>query len=248
MTQTRKTTRFTSMIVTFAILLSLFCIAGMTTANAATERVSLYSASETFSKYGASTYEVFIQTKDNAQDQKVTVHYFYMSTLGWCDTEAEYVTTLGDGSKIWKAYFTSFDCQYAIKYEADGETIWDNNNGNDYTGSDKIGTAPVAADRLFDFSYNLREYQIKAVLQNYAYNKNVFVRYTTDGWNTCNDQALTYNGTNDNGSETWTAAIDLTSVENYSDFEYAICYQVNGTEYWANYFGENYNFNYSIHH
>ena len=223
-TQTRKTSKFTAVLLALTIFFSVLCIAGTTSASAATERVSLYSSGVSFTKYGASTYEVFIQTKDNAANQKVTVHYYYMPTIGWADTEAEYVTTLSDGSKIWKAVFSSFDCQYAIKYEADGETIWDNNNGNDYNGTEKIGTAPVAAERLSGLQYNLNAYQVNAVLQNYAYDKNVFVRYTTDGWNTYNDQQLNYVNTNDNGSETWSTKLSLGTFTDYSDFEYAICY------------------------
>ena len=252
MTKTRKTTRFTSFVLTLAIMLSVFCMAGATTASAATDKVSLYSSGVTFTKYGANTYEIFIQTKDNAQDQQVYVHYFYMSNLDWADAEAEYVATLSDGSKIWKAYLTSFDCKYAIKYVADGVTYWDNNNGNDYNGTEVIGTAPIAVNRRSGFYYNFDNYQINVVLQNYAYEKNVFVRYTTDGWNSYNDQALSYSETNADGTETWTGNIDISSIiaNNYAygDFEYAVCYQVNGTEYWANYFGNNYDINYCIHH
>ena len=95
---------------------------------------------------------------------------------------------------------------------------------------------------------SLRTYQINAVLQNYAYHKNVFVRYTTDGWNSYSDQALGYSKTNADGTETWTTKINIENIADYSDFEYAICYQVNGTEFWANHFGANYNLNFSIHH
>ena len=243
MTKTNKTTKIAAIVLTLAMLLSVFCIAGTASASAATDRVRLYSSNITFTKYGAATYDVYVQTRDNAQNQKVTVHYFYMPSLGWCDAPATYVTTLNDGSKIWKATFSSFACQYAIKYEADGRIIWDNNNGKDYTGSDVVGTAPVAVERL-GYQYNTENYQINAVLQNYAYHKNVFVRYTTDGWKSYQDKALNYVQTNANGSETWSTKVNA----NGSDFQYAICYQVNGTEYWANNFGANYDFSYCIHH
>ena len=247
MTKTNKTTKIAAIVLTLAMLLSVFCIAGTASASAATDRVRLYSSNITFTKYGAATYDVYVQTRDNAQNQKVTVHYFYMPSLGWCDAPATYVTTLNDGSKIWKSTFSSFACQYAIKYEADGETIWDNNNGRDYNGSEVIGAAPVAAESLSSMR-SLRSYQINAVLQNYAYHKNVFVRYTTDGWNSYSDQALGYSQTNADGTETWTTKINIENIADYSDFEYAICYQVNGTEFWANHFGANYDLNFSIHH
>ena len=244
MTTTRKTTKIAAIVLTLAMLVGTFCIAGTVTAGAATDRVSLYSSSVTFAKYGAKSYEVFVQTKDNAYNQKVTVHYSYYDNQSWNDAQATYVTTLSDGSKIWKANFSSFSTKFAIKYEADGETIWDNNNGKDYNGEDVIGVAPVAAERL-GYQYDNSKYQINAVLQNYAYCKNVFVRYTTDGWNSYNDVAMGYNKTNSNGTETWTATVN---AANASNFQYAICYQVNGTEFWANNFGANYGFDFCIHH
>lgn len=246
MTQTRKTTKIAAFVLTLAMLLSAFCIAGTATAGAATDRVSLYSSNVYFSKYGASTYEVFVQTKDNASNQQVFIHYNYMNDTEWKDSEATYVTTLNDGSKIWKATFSSFDTKYAIKYIADGETFWDNNNGKDYNGSETIGVAPVVSQRL-GYQYNKENFKVNAVLQNYAYQKNVFVRYTTDGWKTCKDQALNYSASNNDGTETWTTALNVADNASYTDFQYAICYQVNGQEFWANNFGANYNGNYYIY-
>lgn len=245
MTKTKKTSRIASLVLTFAMLLSVLCIAGTATAGAATDRVSLYSSSVTFSKYGGKTYEVYVQTRDNAYNQKVTIHYNYVDTMGWQDANATYVTTLSDGSKIWRAMFSSFNTQFAIKYEADGQVIWDNNYGRNYNGTEVIGTAPIAAESL-GYQYDNSNYQINAVLQNYAYNKNVFVRYTTDGWRTYQDKALGYNNTNADGTETWTTRVNISGAT--QNFQYAICYQVNGTEFWANNFGANYNYNFCIHH
>ncbi len=217
------TKKIVAMIFAFAIAIGVFFVTSSDIAKAATDKVSLYSSGITYTRHGISSYEVFIKTTDSAVSQKVSVHYLYMPTLGWCDAQAEYVTTLDDGSKIWKANFTSYNGQYAIKYEADGETIWDNNNGNDYYGTEKvIGTAPIAAERLSSLRGTLVGYQINAVLQNYAYDKNVFVRYTTDGWNTYTDQALAYSETNTDGTETWTTKLSLESLQDYKDFEYAI--------------------------
>lgn len=248
MTTTKKSTKIAAIVLTLAMLVSVFCIAGTVSANAAADKVSLYSSSVTFSKYGASTYEIFVQTKDNAADQKVYVHYNYLDGYDWRDAEATYTTTLSDGSKIWKAVFSSYNTKYAIKYVADGNTYWDNNNGNDYDGSNIIGSAPVASQRL-GYQYTpFNGYKVNAVLQNYAYNKEVFVRYTTDGWNFFKDQQLGYSTTNADGTETWTTTLneDLSGL-GINDFQYAICYKVNGNEYWANNFGANYNRSFQIH-
>lgn len=246
MTKTSKATKIAAMILTLAMLCSMFCIIGSATAGAATYRVSLYSLDKTFAKYGADTYDAYIQTRDNAADQQVYVHYNYLDGQSWHDSKATYVATLEDGSKIWKASFSSFNTQFAIKYVADGETFWDNNNGKDYTRTDVLGTAPVVAERL-GYQYDKKAFKVNALLQNYAYNKSVFVRYTTDGWKTSKDQALNYSKTNANGTETWTTTLNLSDYQYAANFEYAICYRVYGTEYWANNFGKNYNGNFQIY-
>lgn len=238
-----KTSRITAIVLTLVMLLGTMSIAGTATAGAATDRVSLYSSSRTFSKYGGSTYEIYVKTNDNANNQKVTIHYNYLDSMDWQDSNAVYVTTLSDGSKIWRSYISSFNCKYAIKYEADGQVIWDNNNGKDYTDADVIGTAPVSVERI-GYQYDKANFQINAVLQNYAYHKNVFVRYTTDGWNSYQDKALGYVQTNANGTETWSTKVNA----NGSNFQYAICYRVNGSEFWANNFGANYDESFYIHH
>jgi hypothetical protein len=247
MTKTKTTKRFAAILLTLAMAFGMFSMIGATSVSAATDKVSLYSLNPTFSKYGGTSFEAYIQTNDSASNQEVYVHYNYMDSMDWQDAKAEYVTTLNDGSKIWKANFSSWNTKFAIKFVADGREYWDNNNGNDYTRNDILGVAPVTSERLGYQLYG-NKFQINAVLQNYAYQKNVYVRYTTDGWNSYNDQALGYDKTNENGTETWTTTLNLPSNMDYSKFEYAICYQVNGTEFWADNFGANYDAYYYIHH
>ena len=246
MKTTAKSTRIVSLVLTVVMLLSVICAMGTVSAGAATDKVSLYSSSVLFSKYAIGHYGVFVQTKDNGSNQKVYIHYNYEKSYAWQDVEATYFTTLNDGSKIWKATFHSISGIYAIKFVSGGREYWDNNNGRDYNGSDKIGVAPVVSERL-GYQYGASNYQINAVLQNYAYHKNVFVRYTTNGWNSYQDKALNYSQTNANGTETWTTYLNLTNMPAHGNFQYAICYQVNGREYWANNFGENYDEYYYIH-
>lgn len=253
MTHTSKaTTKIASVFLIVAMLLGMMCIAGTVSAGAApisaNNRVSLYSANPYFGKYGMTTYEVYIQTRDDCKDPKVYVHYNYMDGQPWRTQEAEFCTYLNDGSKIWKAYFTSFNARYCIKYTAAGVTYWDNNNGRDYTGGNLIENAPIVSERL-GYQYPYQGFMVNALLQNYAYHKNVFVRYTTDGWNTCSDQPMHYAATNDNGTESWTTYLPISGTDASGEgFEYAICYQVNGKEYWANNFGKNYDRTYYIYH
>ena len=107
----------------------------------------------------------------------------------------------------------------------------------------------------FDNYSSTKEYPINAILQNYAYNKNVFVRYTTDNWATYTDKALSYDSTNADGTENWNTTVTVEEGRYYNSdiytaaegFEYAICYQVNGQTYWANNLGSNYDGTYYLH-
>ena len=246
--------RIASILLTIAMILSLVCVAGTVTTGAASAPkpgVSLYSCNPTFSKYGGTTFEVFIQTRNTSNDPKVYVHYRCYNDQPWTDREAEYYTTMSDGSIIWKASFTSWSTKYCLKLVNNGKTYWDNNNGKDYTRDNTIGSAPIFAKRLVYQYGGWSDFRIDAVLQNYAYHKNVFVRYTTNGWKSHHDVAMHYSETNDDKTETWTASIPfrVSYSDNYNtdDFEYAICYRVNGKEYWANYFGDNFGYYYYIH-
>lgn len=246
MTKTHRTTKIAALVLTFIMLFSVVCIAGTASVGAATEKaVSLYSAGKVFSKYGNTSFEVFVKTTHVARTQSVIVHYHYLSGE-WRDAKAECIKTFDDGSKIWKANFNSYDCVYAIRYQGDAFVEWDNNNGKDYSYYDVIGPGAAVGSERLHYQYDSGNYRINAVLQNYAYHKEVFVRFTTDGWKSFKDQPLSYNKTNDNGTETWTTYVD-TSNSNYNDFQYAICYKVNGSEFWANNHGQNYDMSYCIH-
>ena len=228
-----------SAVLAVSILMSFFVLFANLKVNAATDRVSMYSTGLTFSKYGMSTREIFVQTNDSASDQHVYIHYNYMDGQDWRDEEATYVTTLSDGAKIWKATVTSYNLQYAIKYVADGQTFWDNNNNQNYS-SEEIGVAPIAVRRgSYPYTSYDNTYKIDVLLKNYGYEKNVQVRYTQDNWATYSDVPLSYSSTNSDGTELWSVTLNLDD-RGTSNFQYCVYYQVNGQTYWANYFGQNY--------
>ena len=249
MAKTKKSTRIASIVLTFVMLLSVLCVAGTATASAATDKVSMYSSSVLFTKYTINHYEVFVKTNDNGANQKVFIHYNYIKNEAWQDVAAEYYTTLSDGSKIWRATFHSMSGLYAIRFESNGRVYWDNNNNANYTNSDRLGVAPIVSERIgYQYlGHGSNGYQVNALLQNYAYHKNVFVRYTVNGWQSYTDKALTYSQSNGNNTETWTTTLNINGMPEHGKFQYAICYQVNGREYWANNFGANYDEYYYIH-
>lgn len=233
-----------SAMLALTLLMSFLALFANVQVSAATDRVSMYSISTYFSKYGMSSREIYVQTKDNASNQHVYIHYNYLDGEEWHDEEATYVTTLSDGSKIWKANFTSFNGKYAIRYEADGQVFWDNNNGNDYE-YEKIGSAPIAVKRIGS-QYRERGYEVDVVLKNFAYQKNVQIRYTTDNWATYTDAPMSFVSMNDDGTENWTGLADI-NYRLFGDIEYCVYYEVNGQTYWANNFGQNYDSGYRVH-
>ena len=248
MTKTHKLKKSVSLALAFTMLLSLFCIMSKTNVGAVTDKVSMYSSDVTFVKYGMVTRNIYIKTTDNASSQQVYVHYNYMSGEEWRDKQAEYFTTLSDGSKIFKASITSFKDEYAIKYISDGNEYWDNNNGNNYH-NEVIGSAPITVRRDYSQSTSFdSQYTVNVVLQNFGYEKDVKVRYTEDNWATHQDVAMHYVSTNDDGTELWTVTLNVndSSLEN---FEFCAYYynSSNNQTYWANNFGQNYDSSYHVY-
>lgn len=243
MTKTSSAKKVISIVTVLSILVCMFTMLSGVSANAATDKVSMYSTEIYFSKYGMTGTNVYVQTKDNASNQKVTVHYNYLKGQAWKDADAEYVKTLDDGSKIWKAYITSYNTEYAIKYVGDGKTTWDNNNGKNYK-LEALGVAPITVNRGGYFYSDFCS--VSATLQNYAYHKTVKVRYTTNNWASYKDLDLKYDNTNANGTENWSTTIYDKTLK-ADGFQYCVYYTVNGQTYWANNFGANYDASYRVY-
>ncbi|KJH42536.1 putative phosphatase regulatory subunit [Dictyocaulus viviparus] len=76
---------------------------------------------------------------------------------------------------------------------------------------------------------------------NIAFEKRVFVRYTTNNWQSYMDRQATYQPSNSKVYDTFTFELELPTVfEKSSRLEFCICYVANGTENWDSNGGENY--------
>ena len=200
-------------------------------AKAATNEVSLYYMDRQGIYHACARYNIYIKVLNKAYDKDVTVHYTLGELNGvWEDAKATYVASLDNNYDIFKVELGGFGgLEYAIKYTVNGQTYWDNNNGNNYTGSDNLGTAPMCVLRP---DYNT----LSVKLNNYGYSKKVTVHYTNDNWATTQTKDLSYSSTNDNGIEYWSTDFTRTS-----DTQYYITYTVNGQTYIDNNWGNNYN-------
>ena len=249
MTKKISVKRILTLAMALCMIATAFTCFGIS-ASAYADNVSLYLEDTYYSQSGTLRKYIYVKTDGSASEQEVTIHYYEGRYAEWTDAEAEYFTTLSDGSKLWKADIWQYGAnnndsyKYCIKYVADGRTYWDNNHGSNYK-NEPLGTAAVTVNRVNSIFSKDRPQTVTAVLQNYAYHKNVFVRVTNDGWNSYTDIPMSYSETNADGTENWTAPVTMTA-KSYKDFEFCVCYQVNGREYWANNFGENYPDNYRV--
>ena len=200
-----------------------------------------------------------ICVKNIGSNKTVKVHYTY-DGYNWLDSDAYYEKTLNDGTELFKFETPAFpyvydhqieyNCKFAIKYEVDGETYWDNNDGNDYfvQYSTMDYNAPYVLSKsvvtLHDCINNGNCIWGNIILKNLAYEKEVFVRYTTDNWETYNEVPARHIIRLDNGLEEWVYSTTKSGTPflHGSHGEFAICYKANGVTYWDNNFGENYTF------
>lgn len=230
-----------------ALLASLFVVAP---AGAVTQQVSLLYA-KPYSEGMAVGAEGYVEVQNLSPNKVVTIHYS-ADGVTWKDARAEYFKATQGNYEAWKFKTDSFfvgmrgsaTVQFAIKYEVNGETYWDNNNGANY----KV-KAGYGVSSQYDFgSTNVAlwyptwgaddQVKIYAQLKSLAYDKDVRVRYSTDNWATYEEVQGTYSYSfPDSDIESWIISVPATQT-----FQYAISYKVNGITYWDNNFGDNYTF------
>ncbi|GKX30921.1 glycogen-binding regulatory subunit of S/T protein phosphatase I [Vallitalea longa] len=190
----------------------------------------------------------YIYVNNLNSNKKVSVHYTY-DGINWLDQPATYLKTLKNGSEVW-SYRTpdhpyaamsrdcTYNCRFAIKYEVNGNTYWDNNNGQDYFiqySNNRYNAPYILSKSVVTLHYPLGTYSGR----NYLYlkdlgpDKSVKVRYTADNWLTYKEINASHFISYDNNVEEWYFDLD-------KKYEFAIGYTVNGITYWDNNFESNY--------
>ncbi|GMQ58478.1 carbohydrate-binding protein [Vallitalea sediminicola] len=191
----------------------------------------------------------YIYVNNLNSNKNVSVHYTY-DGINWLEQPATYFKTLTNGSEVW-VYRTpdhpyqvirdcTYNCRFVINYEVNGDTYWDNNNGNDYFlqySNNRYNAPYILSKSVVMLNYPLNAYHPSC--SNYIYlkdlglNKSVKVRYTSDNWLTYNEIKASHYQSFDNDVEEWHFDLD-------DKYEFAIGYTVNGVTYWDNNFEENY--------
>lgn len=206
--------------------------------------IELYCSDTYGGRYSYASTTVAIKVANWDSNKSVTLHYLSGEKDEWFDVNAVYVTTLNDGYEIWEASIGTFGYgikEFALNTVQNGQTYWDNNNGNNYT-QESAGSAMIKATRSIESSdIYLGKLNIGARVKNVDFQKKVTVRYTTDNWATFNDVALSYSTTQpyNDGTELWNTELSIPTDSAYN-VEYAIKYEVKGQTYWDNNLGRNY--------
>jgi len=166
---------------------------------------------------------------------------------GWATHQtawAQYEEPLGDGWERWGVdvdlgQYTSRprEVEFAVFATMSGVTSWD--PFNNYYVYDRVSpTAPVR--RLTSEVHY--EAGVGGVLTgavrvfDLAFEKEVTVRYTTDGWATSADVVATWKE-----NEDWAFRVEGLGTATLPEYvEFAVRYEVGGAEYWDNNGGQNY--------
>lgn len=228
----------------------------------------------TMSRYGQSTqYLGATVSVDNLAYSKVVEIVYRDSDNQWKAVPATYRHGSGNNKEVWEAGWTrttagaspvpAINLEFAVKYQVNGQTYWDNNSGQNHKVNLNTGeyvtkqvvseyaraNKPYAANGV---SYPGNLY-VSALAKNLSGAQEVKIHYSYNNWATTHVQSasslssrtygyayLTY--PNANGVKFWQLNSNSAVHQNTtaSQVKYAISYKVNGVTYWDNNYGLNY--------
>lgn len=197
--------------------------------------------------------EGYILVKNISKDKKVTIRYSY-NNADWSECAATYYKPADDNYEIWKfvtpgkefGYRGIVAVQFSIKYEVNGQTYWDDNNGRKYCvavgyvigQTYDFGIGAVANISAYKVSGGSKNVQGTLQLKNLGQPKNVKVIYTTDNWATTSEVNAQFsnNAYADDSVEQWYYIYQTDS----NNIQYKLSYTVNGVTYVDDNFGDYY--------
>lgn len=252
-----KKNKIVSFVLVLTLLASMASLAGISAGAAATHPVDLlYATPQTVPSdepQPSNSYVLtgYAEVENIAYAKNVTIVYTVDGTT-WKETPAEYFKSTWGNREAWKfttpvetvvGYGIACTFEFAVKYEVNGQTYWDNNNTYNYKASSgrtvgekypAIGIAGLTVD-----SYRFAQGAVtgNVYLKNIALAKDVKVRYSSDNWETFTEAKATYVKNVSPDVDFWQFSIP---AEAGATIEFAVSYTAGGQTYWDNNFGENY--------
>ncbi|MEW7288941.1 hypothetical protein [Aquimarina sp. 2304DJ70-9] len=234
--------------------------------------VSLVKSWTSYGSYrGYTTYtkKFTVKVADLAFDKQVSIYHEKVDGT-WEEIPLSYSMGIDDQNELWTTEYNLggygvspvYDDEFVVKYEVNGNTYWDNNNGANYKMSrsdgyllaDANANANVSVDTDYDGMsyvpyYDQNSMRVTVDVRNLAPNKEVGVVYTTDGWQTQNYFTLNFQRYWTSGPFFFIQSPNQFDIERWSGnvrfdkslntVEYVVVYKVNGQEYWDNNYGKN---------
>ncbi len=244
-----KKAKVLSLTLVLAMLIGIFSIVPSVGA-VSNDPVKLIYAKPAYTASGIAATG-YVEVENIAYAKNVTIHYSFDGS-NWYDCAAEYYKPTWGNREAWKfttqgterpGHVNPVTITFAIKYEVNGQTYWDNNNHQNYyvySGYHATDLYDFGVGGLANYHASIYDNSINGELQlkNLAYEKDVKVIYTTDNWQTTNEVDAEYNYTYfvRDDIEIWKYSIPSTD----SNLQYKLSYTVNGVTYVDDNFGEYY--------
>ncbi|AAK76874.1 hypothetical protein BJV85_003792 [Clostridium acetobutylicum] len=235
-------------LIAFVAAFFIINIGVVPNAKADTNPIQLYYSQRiTDDEYSIGHVEGYLAVRNLAFEKNVYVHYSLDGGKNWSDSPAAYVkTNPSDNYEVWKFKTPSSSesfgppITYCFKYEVNGQTYWDNNNGKNYVdgayGLSSVYVHDVKTYRNINSSNNY--FATNVDVKNIDGDRVVKVRYTTDNWKTYTDVVANHN------NEKTEFGISQPVPQGTKQVQFAVVYEVNGVQYWDNNFGSNYTVNF----
>lgn len=219
--------------------------------------VELLDSTITKGSYGFVGFRGNIEVENLGPTKTVSVHYT-TDNINWYDTNASYVGPTSSTHEKWSFDIstntfttdhpelkTMSSIKFALRYDVNGLTYWDNNGSLDYYNefpvSNTISTIFGKLNVLNSFGYVTttgNDFFGKVHVRNIAPTKVVKILYTTNNWATTQTGYATYTGSINyaNDVESW----DFNFTVSGTSVKYKIEYSVGGSTYIDDNYGNNY--------
>ncbi len=187
------------------------------------------------SKASYESYFGYVAVKNLGSDKNVVIHYTKDGQT-WNDVTAVYVKADPNDPEydIYSFNILTSPITFAIKYQVNGQTYWDNNNGNNYHMENPnlvlLGKSSVKTVKI-------NNYPTIIYVKNLAYQKTVKIRYTTNNWNSYQDVDADFYKAENESIDEWNIPQNIPTG---ADVKFEVLYNVNGITYIDNNFGDYY--------